>query len=196
MTRTNKRHPKIERAALMQGIAAMKSMKPKEKDEFTQKEAVEMAAEAVWQLLEMGYSLAEVLDMMKSRFGLTLDPATVRSYLREVKAANAAATPKKTTKRRGSKKQLRDAGTEPSVTADATKTDVTASDDDLPVVAVPDPRTAPEYKAVDQTAGRNDIELDSAGDDTETEDDFNTALLEELADGYLVEMDNDVEGRN
>ena len=195
MTRTNKRHLKIERAALMQGIAAMKAMKPKEKVVVTQKEAVEIAAEAVWQLLEMGYSLAEVVDTMKSRFGLTLNAGTVRSYLREVKAANAAATLEKVSKRRGPKKQIRDAGTESSVTADATKTDNTASDDDLPVVAMPDPQPAVDDKAAGQTAGRNDIELDSAGDDTETEDDFNTALLEELADGYSVEMDNDVEGR-
>lgn len=196
MTRTNKRHPKIERAALMQGIAAMKAMKPKEKDEFTQKEAVEMAAEAVWQLLEMGYSLAEVLDMMKSRFGLTLDPATVRSYLREVKAANAATTPKKTTKRRGPKKQLHDAGTEPSVTADATKTDVAASDDDLPVVAVPDPQPAVDDKAAGHTAGRNDIDLDSAGDDNVNDGEGISDLDEDPLDRFLIELDREMEGRS
>ena len=99
MTDTNKPHPKISRAALMQGIADMKAMKPKEKDELTQKEAVEIAAETVTRLLDLGYSMAEIVGMMKTSFGLTLHTSTVRSYLRQVKVANDAAATKPATRR-------------------------------------------------------------------------------------------------
>jgi hypothetical protein len=196
MTQTNKKHQMIDRAKLDAGIAEMMAVKPKEKVAFTQREAIEEAAGAVQHMLAMGYSLSEVVAKMNDAFGLTLDPGTVRSYLREVKAANPALKPEKTTKRRGPKKQIQDVGTEPSITADASETDKTASDDDLPVVAMPDPQPAADDKVAGQTAGRNDIELDSAGGDTETEDDLNTALLEELADGYSVEMDSNMEGRS
>ena len=95
MTRTNKKHAKISRADLMQGIAAMQQMKPKEKEELTQKEAVAIAAEVVRELLAKGYGLAEIVEIMKDNFGLTLNAATVRSYLRQVKAANDAAAEQK-----------------------------------------------------------------------------------------------------
>ena len=100
MTRTNKQHAKISRADLMKGIAAMRQTKPKEKEELTQKEAVEIAAEVVRELLAKGFSMAEIIEMMKANFGLTLDPATVRSYLRQVKAANDAAAEQKQIARR------------------------------------------------------------------------------------------------
>ena len=58
MTRTNKQHAKISREDLMQGIAAMQQMKPKEKEELTQKEAVEIAAKVVRELLAKGFSMA------------------------------------------------------------------------------------------------------------------------------------------
>ena len=103
MTNLNKPHPKISRAALMLGIADMEAMKPKEKVELTQKEAVEIAAEAVKKLMGKGYSLAEVIEMMKESFGLTLNAATVRSYLRQVKTANDVAAEQKPISRRGRK---------------------------------------------------------------------------------------------
>ncbi len=105
MTKINKAHPMIDREALMAGIAAMKVVKKKEKENFTQKEAVEMTAEAARHLLGQGYSLAEVVAVMKDKSGLTLGEDTVRSYLRTAKAANDVAAQQKPGKRRGQKSQ-------------------------------------------------------------------------------------------
>tara|TARA_R100000935_G_scaffold30156_1_gene50466 strand:- start:8755 stop:9318 length:564 start_codon:yes stop_codon:yes gene_type:complete len=186
----------IDRAALDAGIAAMMAVQPKEKVTFTQREAIVEAAGAVQHMLAMNYSLAEVVAKMNDAFGLTLNAGTVRSYLREIKAANAAVTLETAPKRRGSKKQLRDAGTEPSITADATKTDVTASDDDLPVVAMPDPRTAPEDKAADQISGSDDIQLERAGDDNVNVGEGVSDLDEDPLDRFLIKLDKELEDRS
>jgi len=196
MTRTNIKHQMIDRAALDAGIAAMMAVQPKEKVTFTQREAIVEAAGAVQHMLAMNYSLAEVVAKMNDAFGLTLNAGTVRSYLREIKAANAAVTLETAPKRRGSKKQLRDAGTEPSITADATKTDVTASDDDLPVVAMPDPRTAPEDKAADQISGSDDIQLERAGDDNVNVGEGVSDLDEDPLDRFLIKLDKELEDRS
>ncbi len=196
MTQTNKKHQMIDRAKLDAGIAEMMAVKPKEKVAFTQREAIEEAAGAVQHMLAMNYSLAEVVAKMNDAFGLTLPVGTVRSYLREVKAANAAATPKKTTMRRGPKKQIQDAGTEPNANLDATKTDVTASDDELLDVAVPYLQSAPDDKAAEQTASCDDIQLDSASDDNVNDGEGVSDLDEDALDCLMDKLDNNIGDRS
>ena len=160
MTRTNKKHAKISRADLMKGIAAMRQVKPKEKEELTQKEAVEIAAEVVRELLAKGFSMAEIIEMMKANFGLTLNPATVRSYLRQVEAANDAAVTKPA-KRRGRKLKRLTAVTEVDVveapTRDDNLTDATAADSDLPINACTDDQGGDTARDCDATRADADI---------------------------------------
>ncbi|SFL58810.1 hypothetical protein SAMN04488004_13021 [Loktanella salsilacus] len=196
MTQTNKKHQMIYRAKLDAGIAEMMAVKPKEKVAFTQREAIEEAAGAVQHMLAMNYSLAEVVAKMNDAFGLTLPVGTVRSYLREVKAANAAATPKKTTMRRGPKKQIQDAGTEPTANLDATKMDVTASDDELLDVAVPYLQSAPDDKAAEQTASCDDIQSDSASDDNVNDGEGVSDLDEDALDCLMDKLDNNIGDRS
>jgi hypothetical protein len=196
MTQTNKKHQMIDRAKLDAGIAEMMAVKPKEKVAFTQREAIEEAAGAVQHMLAMNYSLTEVVAKMNDAFGLTLPVGTVRSYLREVKAANAAATPKKTTMRRGPKKQIQDAGTEPTANLDATKTDMTASDDELLGVAVPYLQSAPDDKAAEQTASCDDIQSDSASDDNVNDGEGVSDLDENDLDRLMDKLDNNMEDRS
>lgn len=195
MTKTNKRHAKISREALMQGIADMEAMKPIEKEQLTQKEAIEIAADAVWKLLAMGYSLAEIVELMKKSFGLSLDKATVRSYLRQVKAANDAKAAAMPTKRRGRKTKPATSNTDPATADLASASDSSEDEDEAMIVVVT------EIKLHDQTDddGRDRDATGSDGDAAESanpdasEDDLD--LDDAFLDQFPPDADHDMEGR-
>ena len=195
MTKTNKQHAKISRAALMRGIADMKAMQPKEKEELTQKEAIEIAAEVVQDLLGKGYGMAEIIEMMKSSFGLTLNAATVRSYLRHAKVANDTAEAKKSLVRRGRKAKSATAA------ADAEQIDVSSPanrKDGTEATGVGEENDSQQGHHKDNEACQHDtrdtkvdaqnvVVPDDSGDATD--------LIERLLAQFPADADLDMEGR-
>ena len=126
-------------------------------------------------MLAKGFSMAEIIEMMKANFGLTLEPATVRSYLRQVRAANDAAAEQKPVARRGRKAK--------SVTAakDAGQIDV-ASNADRKV----------DYQATGAVE-ENDIQQNDDGDDEAPQHDATNTVADAQCDAVSEDNGYDID---